>query len=326
MLCRLQGVFFIMGFNRFEMSVLYRLFFLFCISLFVFVSCKKDRSLTDSEEILEAGFLYYNPQSKAFSDSIILIHSSALLLPVNESHPYYEGPVFKSHVTMNKDGVEKVVRNSFFIKWVVYDLDKNEISKIDSNLDVNLSDQGVGKYRLAQYIFKNEEYSKSIQSAVDSAAKTVEITNLKQIDSIAIDTLLLTGPFLKQGFDKDREFDAKVSFYKTEEDFTQGVEPLFETDVLKSLKLGMENVKFKGVSDIYLPTFDTQTLKDGFYLELTYIQDGKSFKILNNTYGLMFKDYKTGYISSDLSSLQEERKLRFGSMTLRINSSFKFMR
>ena len=299
--------------------------YLILCSALLLTGCKKDIDPTEGKEVLKAGFVYVNPQGKQLTDSIIIVPPKLSSMPVNISYIHYAGATFKSDIKVKKGTSEQDYRGTPVVKWVLYDLDKKEIVTTESTSDINLDIASVGRYRLTQYIFKNEEEKETLHLAVDSASKMVEITALKSIDSIVVDNLSSHSPYLTYDFEEDEAFDAVVSLHNSLEDAENNKKPIAETGVRKALKLGASQIAFTNTDPIFIPTFSFPE-RDDFYLQLTYMQNGKKFRILNNHYGLIFKYYKTGYLTDDKSALQEERKLKFGDMILTISSSFTFQR
>ncbi|WP_270090767.1 hypothetical protein [Sphingobacterium sp. SYP-B4668] len=297
-------------------------YLLFVMLALVLLGCKKETTPNDQIEISKAGFVYVNPQGKELPDSILIVPIDVATMPVNIKYDYYEGANFKSKI---KNRTKHNQQNALFLRWVLFDLDKQKIVKTDSTSDINIVSRSIGKYRLTQYVFKSKKDSETTKLALDSASKIIEFTDLKQVEAISIDTLKLHSPFLTYDFNRDKEFEAVISLYRSRQDADNGAKPLFETQTLKSLKLGATHVTFRSAVPIFIPTFEVLTGKDGFYMQLTYIQEDKRFKILDNEFGLIFKYYKTGYLNSDKSGVNEERKLEFGDMTLTVNSSFNFM-
>lgn len=300
-------------------------YFPILISALLLTACKKDVDPTEGKEILKAGFLYVNPQGKQLTDSIIIVPPKVSTMPLNISYIPYAGATFKSNIKVKKGAFEQDYPGTPVVKWVLYDLDRKKIVKTESAVDINVDIANLGKYRLTQYIFKNEEEKGTLHLAVDSASKIVEITALKSIDTIVLDKLSSYSPYLTFYFKDDEPFDAVVSLYNSLEDAENNKKPIAETDAHKALKLGTSQIVFTTPDPIFIPTFDVPE-KDDFYLQLTYIQNGKKFRILDNRFGTIFKYYKTGYLTDDRSALREERKLKFGDMTLTISSSFTFQR
>ncbi len=300
-------------------------YYLILISVLLFAACKKDIDPSPGKEILKAGFVYVNPEGQHLKDLIIIVPPKLSAMPVNESFIHYEGATFKSIIKVVKDNIDQDYTGPSVVKWVLYDLENKKIVKTESKADINLDIASVGKYRLTQYIFKNEVESETMDMAVDSASKTVEVTALKSINSIVVDKLSSRSPYLTYSFKEDETFDAVVSLYNSLEDAENDKKPIAETEINKALKLGASQIAFNNTDPIFIPTFDFPE-KDDFYLQLTYMQNGKKFRILDNHFGTIFKYYKTGYLTADKSALQEERKLKFGDMTLTISSSFTFQR
>lgn len=300
-------------------------YYLILISALLMTGCKKDTDTTEDQEVLKAGFVYVNPEGKQLTDSIIIVPPKLSAMPVNVSYTPYEGATFRSNIKVVKDRIEKDYPGTPAVKWVLYDLDNNEIVKTESASDINLDMASAGRYRLMQYIFRSKEESETLDMAADSASKMVEITSFKSIDSIVVDKFSSHSPYLTYNFKEDEAFDAVVSLYNSLEDAANNKQPIAETEIYKALKLGASQIAFTNADPIFIPTFDFPE-KDDFYLQLTYMQHGKKFKILDNHFGTIFKYYKTGYLTADRSALQEERKLKFGDMTLTISSSFTFQR
>lgn len=300
-------------------------YYLILISALLLTGCKKDIDPTEGKEVLKAGFVYVNPEGKQLRDSIIIVPPKLSAVPVDRSYIHYEGAIFKSNIKVKKNKIEQNYPGTPVVKWVLYDLDNKKIVKTESTSDIILDIASVGRYRLTQYIFKNKEESETLDMAVDSASKMVEVTAFKSIDSIVIDKLSSHSPYLTYSFKEDEAFDAVVSLYNSLEDAENNKKPIAETDVIKALKLGASQIAFTNTDPIFIPTFDFPE-KDDFYLQLIYMQNGKKFRILDNHFGTIFKYYKTGYLTDDKSTLQEERKLKFGDMTLTISSSFTFQR
>ncbi len=300
-------------------------YYLILITALLLTGCKKDIDPTKGKEVLKAGFLYVNPEGQQLKDPIIIVPPKLSAMPANISYTHYEGATFKSNIKVVKDNIERDFTETPVVKWVLYDLENKKIVKKESKADINLDIASVGKYRLTQYIFKNEVESETMDMAVDSASKTVEVTALKSINSIVVDKLSSRSPYLTYSFKEDETFDAVVSLYNSLEDAENDKKPIAETEINKALKLGASQIAFNNTDPIFIPTFDFPE-KDDFYLQLTYMQNGKKFRILDNHFGTIFKYYKTGYLTADKSALQEERKLKFGDMTLTISSSFTFQR
>lgn len=299
-------------------------YYLILISALLLTGCKKDIDPTEGKEVLKAGFVYVNPEGRQLKDPIIIVPPKLSAMPVNVSYIHYEGATFKSNIKVVKDKIERDYTGTPVVKWVLYDLDKKKIVKTESTSDINLDIASVGKYRLTQYIFKNEVESKTLDMAVDSMSKMVEVTAFKSIDSIVVDKLSSHSPYLND-FKEGEAFDAVVSLYNSLEDAENNKKPIAETEVNKALKLGSSQITFTNTDPIFIPTFDFPE-KDDFYMQLTYMQHGKKFRILDNHFDTIFKYYKTGYLTADKSAIQEERKLKFGDMTLTISSSFTFQR
>lgn len=302
-------------------------YYLILISALLLTGCKKEIDPTQGKEVLKAGFVYVNPEGKQLKDPTIIVPPKLSAMPANIDYIPYEGATFKSDIKVVRNKIEQDYSGTPVVKWVLYDLDNKRVVKTESESesDINLDIASVGKYRLTQYIFKNEIESETLNMAVDSASKIVEISAIKSIDSIVIDKLSSHSPYLTSSFKEDEVFDAVVSLYNSLEDAENSKKPIAETEVNKALKLGASQIAFTNTNPIFIPTFDFPE-KDDFYLQLTYMQHGKKFRILDNRFGSIFKYYKTGYLTADKSALQEERKLKFGDMTLTISSSFTFQR
>jgi PBP1b-binding outer membrane lipoprotein LpoB len=178
-------------------------YYLILISALLLTGCKKEIDPTQGKEVLKAGFVYVNPEGKQLKDPTIIVPPKLSAMPANIDYIPYEGATFKSNIKVVKDNIERDFTETPVVKWVLYDLENKKIVKTESKADINLDIASVGKYRLTQYIFKNEVESETMDMAVDSASKTVEVTALKSINSIVVDKLSSRSPYLTYSFKED---------------------------------------------------------------------------------------------------------------------------
>lgn len=225
----------------------------------------------------------------------------------------------------NNDG-RWVAFEEMYINWKVRDVISNKIVREGNEPSLLLRFYELGKYKLTQYVYSSSENRDRSIDPVDSVSKTLIVHDLLQIDSISVENFSFNSPYLNRDLIKSRPVNAFVSIYENENSVEKGDEPFFKTVLLKDVKVGAESLKFgipanRTISKLYVNNAD----KGNCLIQFNVVQDGINYTIIDNKWGLIFKNLIKGYYSDDKSKLLNEQTLRFGDMKLKIWTSYKFM-
>ncbi|MEI2272420.1 hypothetical protein OHD16_09750 [Sphingobacterium sp. ML3W] len=302
-----------------------RFIFIVILSVFAF-SCKKDENnLGDKDQnMLKAGFSYVNPQGKEFGDSLIVLPVSGSIMNIDNPLIAYGGATFKNnaHWTWGKG---RDLTKDVVLSWKVIDTKDNKVVKTSNMEDLQLELYELGKYKLIQYTYASVAY-RDIAKPLDSVSKLVEIVNKRQIDSIGINLLSFSSPYLNWNLNSKEPVDVFVSIYRNKGELTLGKAPLFKSKVIRGVKSGATALKFDILRSTTLSSFSKPiNSDDDLFIQLNVEQNGKTYTLIDNERGLVIQRLQSGYLSKDNSHLLEEFKLAYGKMALIINTSYQFM-
>ncbi|PRD48523.1 hypothetical protein [Sphingobacterium haloxyli] len=291
--------------------------------------CKKNEDYNDDtkDKRIRSKFSYVNPQGKTLPDSTLILPTYGFAINVDSPYKTYGGANFVNETHWEtKSGQKLNTMQGIFLQWKLLNLANDKWVRTDTTEDLKLQIFDPGKYKLFQYVYSSAENRKNSMYPLDSISKSIEFVNVKQIDSITVDTLSFHSPYLNWELDRDAPVDAFVSVYSSNTDMENGEEPIFTSETIKGLRQGTTGIKFNlSGLDHFIPTFmTTRGTEDGALLQLNVQQGGKTYTLIDNDWRLIFRYLQTGYLSEDKSSVMEELKIRFGNMTLKVNSSFKF--
>ena len=297
--------------------------------LLLLASCKKDNSLSDNDagRTLVTNFSYVNPKEQVLSDSVIYLPLSGVIRPVDSKYQFYNGAQFVSNTRReNKNGKGYPTYDGVYIKWKVSDLANNAVIKEENSFNFNLYLYQTGTYRLTQYVYSNSDNREKSINPVDSISKMIIANDLLNIDSIAIENFSFGSPYLNWDLDISKPVDALVSIYKNVNSHKKGEEPIFKTQLIKGLGKNTVSLKFGIPQNNAIPNIYKNNEENGDCLiQLNVIQDGKTYTIIDNVWGLIFKYLTKGYFTHDKSKVLNEQTLRFGDMKLKIWTSYKLM-
>jgi len=191
--------------------------------------------------------------------------------------------------------------------------------------DLQLELYELGKYKLIQYTYASVAY-RDIAKPLDSVSKLVEIVNKRQIDSIGIDLLSFSSPYLNWNLNSKEPVDVFVSIYRNKGELMLGKAPLFKSKVIRGVKSGATALKFDIPGSTTLSSFSKPiNSDDDLLIQLNVEQNGTTYTLIDNERGLVIQRLQSGYLSKDNSHLLEEFKLAYGKMALIINTSYQFM-
>ena len=300
---------------------------LILVSILIISSCKKEENINDIKNYkLVTEFFYINPSGKNLTDSIVELPLGGTIQEINSPHQNYIGAQFKNNSRRHHiSGKLSPSNQNIFIQWKLRDLETNKtiFTKTDDEIYLHLTQ---GKYRLTQYVYENEEERKLSINSIDSISKILNVRDELTVDSIHIDLLSFNSPYLNIGLDFNKPVDAYVSIYNEKEDYNVGRQPMFNSETMKNLQKDTKGIKFNILPNNIIHSSRTQqNEKNKNFIQLNVLQDQKSYTLIDNHWGLVFNYLQSGFLSSDKTKLLEEQKLKFGSMTLTIFSSYTFM-
>lgn len=300
------------------------------ILFLLLIACKKGNDISgfSEERILITDFSYVNPKGKILSDSIIYLPISGTIAPVYSALQLYNGAEFVSNTRReSNDNKGYPAYEGVYINWKVRDLASNLIIQdVNNTSSFLLNLYRVGKYKLTQYVYTSSDNRDKSINPVDSVSKMIIVNDLLNIDSISVESFSFSSPYLNLDLDRSSPVDALVAMYKDKSSLEKGDEPFFKTELMKGLKENTVSLKFGVPQNNTIPSiYSTNDENGDCLIQLNVVQDGNSYTIIDNVWGLIFKYLTKGYYSGDKSKLLNEQVLRFGNMKLKIWTSYKFM-
>ncbi len=300
-----------------------RFFFILCSCSILCFACDKNQEISaEGESDVDVSFSYINPQGKSVPDSSIDLPTGGFLLELGRPVEHYLGASFKNTSTLTTAaGKVPAARDHYVFRWELHDSASDSILRRGDTFDYSLDIPHAGEYRLALYAYDTRR-DPSMTQPIDSASKSLSISDKKLLKKVTIDTLLLTGPYYMD-LQQDAAVNVFIRIYASQEDKLAGKDCLYQSPSLRGLKQGATNLQLPIDAAVLIPNFIREN--DQCYIQLYFEQEGKVYGSIDNASLSVFKHYQTGFLSADKSYLVEERKLRFGGMRMELVSGFNFM-